>query len=182
MSSSAMNMPTAMVAKAKIFWSASGFVARRARPRPRRRSWLRLSRSRSIDRGGDRQARAAAGRARTRPPSSTMRTGTRCTILVKLPVAFSGGSTLNCAPVAGARLTTWPWKTSPGSTSAVIVTGCPALHAGELVFLEIGIHPQAVRRHDGEQLRADRGDRRRAARCGCRRRRRRARAARCSRD
>ena len=33
-----------------------------------------------------------------------MRTGTRCTILVKLPVAFSGGSTLNTAPVAGARL------------------------------------------------------------------------------
>ena len=37
-----------------------------------------------------------------------MRTGTRCTILVKLPVAFSGGSTLNTAPVAGARLATWP--------------------------------------------------------------------------
>ena len=34
--------------------------------------------------------------------SSAIRTGTRCTILVKLPVAFSGGSTLNCAPVAGA--------------------------------------------------------------------------------
>ena len=30
-----------------------------------------------------------------------MRTGTRCTILVKLPVAFSGGITLKTAPVAG---------------------------------------------------------------------------------
>jgi len=37
-----------------------------------------------------------------------MRTGTRCTILVKLPVAFSGGSTLNWAPVAGAKLATCP--------------------------------------------------------------------------
>jgi hypothetical protein len=27
-----------------------------------------------------------------------MRTGTRCTTLVKLPVAFSGGSRLNCRP------------------------------------------------------------------------------------
>ena len=30
-----------------------------------------------------------------------MRTGTRCTILVKLPVAFSGGSRLNTEPEAG---------------------------------------------------------------------------------
>ena len=30
-----------------------------------------------------------------------MRTGTRWTILVKLPVAFSGGITLKTAPVAG---------------------------------------------------------------------------------
>jgi hypothetical protein len=29
------------------------------------------------------------------------RTGTRCTIFVKLPVAFSAGSTLKVAPVAG---------------------------------------------------------------------------------
>jgi hypothetical protein len=38
--------------------------------------------------------------------SSTMRTATRWTIFVKFPVAFSGGSTLNCAPVAGAMLMT----------------------------------------------------------------------------
>ncbi len=31
-----------------------------------------------------------------------MRTGTRCTTLVKLPVAFSGGSSENTAPEAGA--------------------------------------------------------------------------------
>src|SRR4029077_16125652 len=36
--------------------------------------------------------------------SSAIRTGTRCTIFVKLPVAFSGGMTLKTAPVAGAML------------------------------------------------------------------------------
>src|SRR6516165_7163941 len=56
--------------------------------------------------------------------SSPMRTGTRCTILVKLPVAFSGGITLNTAPVPGARLRTWPWKTLCGRTSATTVPGC----------------------------------------------------------
>ena len=85
-----------------------------------------------------------------------MRTGTRCTILVKLPVAFSGGSTLNCAPVAGARLATWPWNASPGSTSASIVTGMPGAHVRELAFLEVGVDPEAVRRHQRHELRADR--------------------------
>src|SRR5262249_39316591 len=56
---------------------------------------------------------------------SMMRTGTRCTILVKLPVAFSGGITLNTAPVPGARLCTWPCQTLPGSASATTVAGCP---------------------------------------------------------
>ena len=37
-----------------------------------------------------------------------MRTGTRCTILVKFPVAFSGGSRLNSAPLPGAKLSTQP--------------------------------------------------------------------------
>ena len=37
-----------------------------------------------------------------------MRTGTRCTILVKLPVALSGGSSENTEPEAGATLSTVP--------------------------------------------------------------------------
>jgi hypothetical protein len=57
-----------------------------------------------IDMDDDRQSRPQ----RALSSSSTMRTGTRCTILVKLPVAFSGGMTLNWAPVAGARLATQP--------------------------------------------------------------------------
>src|SRR5262249_16914004 len=40
--------------------------------------------------------------------SSAIRTAIRCTILVKLAVAFSGGMTLKMAPVAGARLKRWP--------------------------------------------------------------------------
>ena len=35
------------------------------------------------------------------PGSSTIFTGTRCTIFVKLPVALSGGNSANCDPLAG---------------------------------------------------------------------------------
>src|ERR1700722_18326287 len=42
------------------------------------------------------------------PGSRTIFTGTRCTILVKLPVALSGGSRLNSRPLAGAKLSTQP--------------------------------------------------------------------------
>ena len=35
-----------------------------------------------------------------------MRTGIRCTTFTKLPVAFSGGSRLNFAPLAPAMLST----------------------------------------------------------------------------
>src|SRR6185312_6599043 len=44
-------------------------------------------------------------------------TGTRCTILVKFPVAFSGGRSANCAPLPGARLSTVPLKCTPGKVS-----------------------------------------------------------------
>ena len=37
-----------------------------------------------------------------------MRTGSRCTILVKLPVALSGGSSENTEPDAGDKLDTAP--------------------------------------------------------------------------
>src|SRR5258708_23377018 len=42
--------------------------------------------------------------------SSTILTGTRWTILVKLPVALSGGSSANSKPLAGDRLSTWPFS------------------------------------------------------------------------
>jgi hypothetical protein len=59
---------------------------------------------------------------RSSPSSSTagstaIRTGTRCTILVKLPVAFSGGSRLNTAPEAAAMLSTVPVISRSGKAS-----------------------------------------------------------------
>src|SRR5262245_64729570 len=43
-------------------------------------------------------------RSESWPAFKTIFTGTRCTTLTKLPLAFSGGSRLNRAPVAGAML------------------------------------------------------------------------------
>src|SRR6202043_3761850 len=51
------------------------------------------------------------GRNSTGAPSSRVSaifTGMRCTTLVKLPVALSGGSSANSWPLAGAMLSTWP--------------------------------------------------------------------------
>ena len=53
---------------------------------------------------------------RSRPASATswrsmIFTGMRWTILVKLPVALSGGSSANSWPLAGAMLSTTPWTT-----------------------------------------------------------------------
>jgi hypothetical protein len=50
------------------------------------------------------------------------RTGTRYTILVKLPVALSGGSNENTAPDAGAKLSTVPSIACSGSASTLIAT------------------------------------------------------------
>ncbi len=60
------------------------------------------------------------------PSSSTIFTGMRCTTLVKLPVALSGGSSANSWPLAGEMLSTCPWKTWPGKVSTSISTFCPA--------------------------------------------------------
>jgi multidrug resistance efflux pump len=42
---------------------------------------------------------------------------------VKLPVAFCGGSTENCAPVPGAKLATRPVSSRPGRASTSTRTG-----------------------------------------------------------
>ena len=49
--------------------------------------------------------------------------GVRCTTLVKLPVALSGGNNANCEPVAGAIRSTRPRSFSFGKLSTVISTG-----------------------------------------------------------
>ena len=81
-----------------------------------------------------------------------MRTGTRCTILVKLPVAFSGGITLKTAPVAGARLSDMAVKDMARQRVGDDRRRLPGLHSRELVFLEIGVDPEAVRRNDRQQI------------------------------
>ncbi len=59
--------------------------------------------------------------------SKPMRTVTRCTILVKLPVALSGGSSENCAPEAGAIERTVPSSALPFSASTTTSTFWPGL-------------------------------------------------------
>src|ERR1700728_4523018 len=54
-----------------------------------------------------------------------MRTGRRCTILVKLPVALSGGSSENTAPEAGEKLSTTPSIVCSGSASTAMEAVCP---------------------------------------------------------
>ena len=52
-------------------------------------------------------------------------TGIRCTTLVKLPVALSGGNRLNWAPLAGAMLLTIALIAIPGKVSTRISARWP---------------------------------------------------------
>ena len=88
-SSKAMNMPTHITAKGNIAFNGAGTPL-------------------VFDIGGDGKPWPQQAQLQTASPCSQIRTGTRCTIFVKLPVAFSAGRMLNTAPVAGARLPTWP--------------------------------------------------------------------------
>ena len=86
--------------------------------------------------------------------SMVILTGTRCTILVKLPVALSGGSSANSWPLAGAMLFTTPCTMVPGKVSTSSVTGWPAMHVGELRLLVVGADIDCPQRHHRHQLRA----------------------------
>src|SRR6185437_8227963 len=76
---------------------------------------------------------------RSRPASAsssnTIFTGMRCTILVKLPVALSGGSSANSRPLAGDRLSTWPLSVTSGKLSISISTGWPGRMRASCVSL-----------------------------------------------
>ena len=108
-----MNMPTHITTNGTML-GAAGCAAAGCRVDRSLRGHLRCRCGR-VDADRGRQARAAAAPASRRRRRCAMRTGTRCTILVKLPVAFSGGITLKTAPVAGARLSTWPRKCGPAA-------------------------------------------------------------------
>ena len=49
-----------------------------------------------------------------------MRTGSRCTILVKLPVALSGGSSVNTEPAAGSVFTLLPPDNATGNFTKIV--------------------------------------------------------------
>ena len=66
-----------------------------------------------------------------------MRTATRWTTLVKLPVALSGGSSENCAPEAGEIDDTTPSTTLPSSASTETSTFCPGLTFASWVSLKL---------------------------------------------
>ena len=66
-----------------------------------------------------------------------MRTGRRCTILVKLPVALSGGSSENTEPEAGAKLATRPSSVRPGKASTAMLTGWPGCSWASCVSLKL---------------------------------------------
>ena len=67
----------------------------------------------------DKPGASRAAAEPSEPAAKTIFTGTRWTTFVKLPVALSGGSSENLAPVPGAKLSTTPWNTLPGSASTV---------------------------------------------------------------
>jgi hypothetical protein len=67
-----------------------------------------------------------SGCAASSAGSSAMRTGTRWTTLIQLPVAFCAGSSANALPVPTPRPATLPWYTTDlPYASAVSVTGWP---------------------------------------------------------
>src|SRR2546427_7866867 len=72
-------------------------------------------------------------------PSSRIRTGIRCTTLVKFPVALSGGSSENFAPVAGERLSTCPLKCRPGYASTVKSARSPGLTSAVCVSFRFAV-------------------------------------------
>jgi len=75
----------------------------------------------STDIPGEIQCRASPGSL------NVILTGTRCTTLTKLPVAFSGGSNANCGPVPRWRLSTRPSRRRPGKASTDAHEGSDAI-------------------------------------------------------
>ena len=97
---------------------------------------------------------AAARREASLSRSSAILTGMRCTTLVKLPVALSGGSSANSWPLAGAMLSTWPCTTLAREHVDGDVDRLALAHVGELGFLEVRDHIGAGDRHHRHQLRS----------------------------
>ena len=89
-------------------------------------------------------ARASAARR--------MRTGTRWTIFVKLPVAFSGGSSANARPCRGEAVDHAGQRAV--RQRVVQFDGLADAHVADLRFLEVRDEVDRVDGHDGQQARA----------------------------
>ncbi len=142
MSNSAMNMPTHMTTKGNSSATSRRTDAAVIAPISARERVSTLASSKGP--AGTRRAASSS--------SSAMRTGTRWTILVKLPVAFSGGITLNIAPVAGRKAEDVAVEDMAGQGVGDDGRRLAGSHPLELVLLEIRIDPQTVRRNDGEKV------------------------------
>ena len=146
--------------------------------RPHRRASGRRCRATSTFASIDRPTRS--GCAASCFGSSAMRTGTRCTTLIQLPVAFCAGSSAKAAPVPAPRPATVPWY----STLLAVHVGRRASPAGRCACCAAGTSLKLASTHtwssgdDRHQRRARRARAGRAARCAWRRSRRPARAAR----
>src|SRR4029079_8636172 len=71
-------------------------------------------------------------------------TGTRCVTLMKLPVAFSGGSSETRAPVPAATLSTWP-SSLPENVSISTSAGCPGAISASWVSLKLATTQMSLR-------------------------------------
>ena len=97
---------------------------------------------------------------RTRVPSegcssSTIFTGTRCTTLVKLPVALSGGSSANVLPVPGDQAVHMAGEREVGKGVDSDASRLANPNVGHLGLLVVRDHPDVRERNDGDHLRAD---------------------------
>ncbi len=97
---------------------------------------------------------------RTRDPSDafwsrTIFTGTRCTTLVKLPVALSGGSSANVLPVPGDQTVHVAGEREIGKGVNSDASRLADPDVGHLGFLVVRSHPDVGQRDDGDHLRAD---------------------------
>lgn len=89
------------------------------------------------------------------PLSNSIRSGIRCTTLVKLPVALSGGSNANCDPLAGETRATCPAQLRIREGIDRDLHRLPGLHARKLRLFVVRDNVDIRERHHVEQVAAD---------------------------
>ncbi len=82
---------------------------------------------------------------------TAIRTGTRCTTLVKLPLALSGGSRAKRAPVAGLRRLHRALEPDAAVGIDAELDRIADLHRLQFRLLQVGRHPDLTRRDDRQQ-------------------------------